>query len=247
MRGKGPPPSLPLPPMNDVLCTRKTARRCYENRSEGKRGGYSFCCFMSEIPCEKSVWKKKIGGKNRVNIEALSGATATLMTIYGARQLLLDEEEVRRGKKMKNGMTGGEGTFWFAGREGDDGLGEAEGRKNTSLRRFRLFSCSNRSNVYQENGFFLLHKRTVWVNGMKKAILSTYKISTLLPPSGVNLLPPSYFLAGAQCQPGWQENGAGRRRCFLVICESSSSSSSLTPFFLLSLLRLLPTSHKFLQ
>ncbi len=128
MRGKGPPPSLPLPAMNDVLCTRKTARRCYENRSEGKRGGYSFCFFMFKIPCEKSVGKK-MEEKTRVNIKALSGATATLMTIYGARQLLLDEEEVRRGKKMKNGVTGGEGTFWFAGREGDDGLGEAEGKK----------------------------------------------------------------------------------------------------------------------
>ncbi len=129
--------------MNDVLCTRKTARRCYENRSDEKRGGYFSCSFMSEIPCEKSVVKINWRKETRVNIKALSGATATLMTIYGARQLLLDEEEVRRGKKMKNGVTGGEGTFRFEGREGDDGLGEAEGGKNTSLRRFRHFSCSN--------------------------------------------------------------------------------------------------------
>ncbi len=87
---------------------------------------------MSEIHCEKSVVKKK-EEKNRVNKKALSGATATLMTIYGARQLLLDEEEVRRGKKMKNGVTGGEGTFWFGGREGDDGLGEAEGKQEQTL------------------------------------------------------------------------------------------------------------------
>ncbi len=33
------------PPMNDVLCTRKTARRCYENRSEGKRGRLLFLLF----------------------------------------------------------------------------------------------------------------------------------------------------------------------------------------------------------